>query len=48
MTMKYLCKNFKKNNLICELCMINKTYIDIQNVDCQSCFSPDLDGVKPL
>ena len=48
MTTKYFCKNFNKENLICQLCVANKTYIDIQNVDCQSCFSPDLNNIKPV
>lgn len=40
MTTSFFCKNFKKDDLICELCIINKTYIDVQNVSCNSCFAP--------
>lgn len=47
MTTKYMCKNFQKDNIICELCIINKTYIDIQNVECQSCFEPEFNEIKP-
>lgn len=43
---KYPCKNFKKGYMPCELCVINKTYIDLQNVECQSCFEPDYSEVK--
>ena len=45
-TKKFRCKNFKKDYTICELCVANKTYIDIQNTECQSCFKPDLNSVK--
>lgn len=41
-----MCKNFKVGNIICELCIANKTYIDIQNVDCQSCFKPEINNLK--
>ena len=42
----YHCKNFKKGNMTCELCIINKRYIDLQNADCESCFEPDLNRIK--
>lgn len=44
----YRCKNFKKGYMECELCIINKTYIDLQNADCQSCFEPELNDIKPV
>lgn len=44
---KYMCKNFQRNYTVCELCVINKTYIDIQNCECQSCFEPELNEIKP-
>lgn len=47
MITRYMCKNFQKDNMTCELCIINKTYIDIQNVECQSCFEPELTEIKP-
>ena len=46
MITKYFCKNFQQGNVICELCLINKTYIDIQNVDCKSCFEPEINSLK--
>ena len=42
----YYCKNFKKGYTFCELCIINRRYIDLQNADCQSCFEPLLNDVK--
>ena len=44
----YRCKNFKKGYTKCELCIINKTYIDLQNADCQSCFEPELNNIKKV
>lgn len=44
---KYPCKNFKRGYMPCELCVINKTYIDLQNADCNSCFEPDMNFIKP-
>lgn len=46
--MIYSCKNFKKGYIPCEMCVINKTYVEIQQVDCKSCFSPDLNNIKPV
>lgn len=46
MITKYSCKNFKSGNIICELCVINKTYIDIQNSECTSCFEPEINSIK--
>lgn len=40
MLKNYKCANFIKGNTNCELCIINRTYIDLQNTDCQSCFKP--------
>ena len=42
----YHCKNFKKGYMTCELCVINRRYIDLQNSNCCSCFEPDLNSVK--
>ena len=47
MPTKYKCKNFKKDYIICELCVINRKYIDLQNADCVSCFAPELNEIKP-
>ena len=35
------CKNFKAGNIICEMCIINKKYVDLQNSKCISCLEPD-------
>lgn len=32
------CKNFRKGNVTCELCIINKEYINLQLANCKSCF----------
>lgn len=45
--MIYHCKNFRRGYIPCELCVINKTYAELQKVECQSCFSPLVDEVKP-
>ena len=37
---KYKCKHFKAGYMPCELCVIHKTFIDLQNADCNSCFAP--------
>ena len=39
---KFNCKNFKKGYIPCELCKINKKYIDLQNADCESCFEAEI------
>ena len=44
----YHCKNFKKGHMTCELCIVNRRYIDLQNANCESCFEPDLNHIKPV
>lgn len=43
---KYKCKNYKEGYTPCELCLIHKTYIDLQNTECHSCFAPLLEVEK--
>lgn len=45
--MIYLCKNFRRGYIPCEMCVINKTYVELQKADCKSCFEPDTNSVKP-
>ena len=40
---QYKCKNYRAGYIHCELCSINKTYIDLQNAECNSCFAPLLE-----
>ena len=35
------CINFKEGNITCELCIVNKEYINLQNSNCKSCFKAD-------
>jgi len=46
--MIYQCKNFRKGYIPCELCVINKTYAELQKVECQSCFKPETNSFKPV
>ena len=41
MLKKEKCINFKKGNINCELCIINKLYVDLQNSNAKSCFKTD-------
>lgn len=43
---KFKCKNFIKGYIPCELCVINKEYIDFQNANMVSCFEPLLELEK--
>ena len=47
MNTNYKCKNFRPGHMFCELCVINKRYIDLQNTECVSCFEPELNEIKP-
>lgn len=41
MLKKARCINYKPGYIPCELCIINKEYIDLQNAKCVSCFKAD-------
>lgn len=47
MKTNFNCKNFRPGYSFCELCRINKKYIDLQNNECKSCFEPDMFNIKP-
>lgn len=32
------CANYREGNINCELCIINKLYVDLQNSNAESCF----------
>ena len=42
----YRCKNFRRGHTTCELCLINRRYIDLQNANCISCFEAELSETK--
>ena len=46
MITKYKCKNYRPGYMFCELCVLEKRYIDFQNANCNSCFEPDLTDVN--
>lgn len=46
--MIYQCKKFRRGYIPCEMCVINKTYVALQQVNCKSCFEPELNETKPV
>lgn len=46
--MIYQCKNFRKGYVPCEMCVLNKTYVVLQQTDCKSCFQPETNSFKPV
>lgn len=40
------CANFRKGFFNCEICIINKDYVHLQNTKCQSCFKPIIELEK--
>lgn len=47
MKINFNCKNFKPGYTFCELCVLNKRYVDLQNSDCKSCFEASEFDIKP-
>lgn len=48
MKTSFQCANFKPGYVTCELCRINKRYIDLQNAELVSCFEPDKFNIKQV
>lgn len=48
MLTNYHCKNFRRGHMTCELCLINRKYVDLQNTECVSCFEAELNEIKPV
>lgn len=46
MLKKEQCANYRPGFINCELCVLNKEYINLQNTNCKSCFKSVLNMEK--